>query len=74
MASRAYMPSDLLSRLSASDRERPLVTMADGTLMARHQVISSVGHPSGPLLSAACLAAEREASKSLLENLGGLRS
>jgi hypothetical protein len=39
---------DLRGGLSLSDRERPLLTPINGTLMARRQVIiSSVGHPLG---------------------------
>ena len=42
------MPSDLRGELSASDRERPLLTPVNGVLMARRQVIiSSVGHEAG---------------------------
>jgi hypothetical protein len=39
--------ADLRLRLFLSDRGVPLVTGVNGTLMARREVISSVGHPSG---------------------------
>src|SRR5262249_39891940 len=44
----ASMLPDLRGGLSVSDRERPLLTPINGTLMARRQVIiSSVGHLLG---------------------------